>query len=256
MPGWIFALLSFAALTAAQADPVAGAYRELGTLPTGAVAWEREVVLGDRTIKVSGVSFDEKKATFRVLDNPPAARKSLSALLAAHGAFAGVNASYFHEDFTPLGLVVTDGATIHGFERAKLLSGVLAVRKGGIQLVRSGAFKPGPDIREAVQSGPWLVENGAPVAGLETGRLHRRTAVATDGQGHWAILTTGPVSLADTARILSLKDLTGSWTIADALNLDGGGSTSLFAAGDGRTFFDLPSFGPVRNYLAIASRQR
>ena len=256
MPRWIFALLSLAALTSAHADPVAGVYREVGLLPAGAIAWERDVALGDRTIKISGVSFDEKEATFRVLDNPPAARKSLSTLLAADGAFAAVNASYFHEDFTPLGLVVTHGETIHGFERAKLLSGVLSVRKGGIQLVRSAAFKPGNDVREAIQSGPWLVENGTPVAGLETGRLHRRTAVATDGKGRWAIITTGPISLADTARILSIRDLIGSWTIAHALNLDGGGSTSLFAAGDGRTFFDIPSFGPVRNYLAIASRQR
>ncbi len=52
-------------------------------------------------IKISGVSFDERKATFRVLDNPPAARQTLEALLVANGAFAGANASYFHADFRP-----------------------------------------------------------------------------------------------------------------------------------------------------------
>lgn len=256
MHRWLFAFLGFVAFSSLRADPSLGAYRELGQLPAGAIAWEREVSLGDRTIRVSGVTFNEKEATFRVLDNPPTARKTLAALLAANGAFAGVNASYFHEDFRPLGLVVIGGQTVHGFERAKLLSGVLAVRKNGIELVRSGSFKPGADVREAVQAGPWLVENHAPVAGLESGRLYRRTAVATDGRNRWAIITFTPVTLADTARILSLKDLPGSWTIAEALNLDGGGSTSLLALEGSRTLFDIPSFGPVRNYLAIVPRQR
>lgn len=256
MQRWILSLLSLVALSTTWAAPVAGAYREVAQLPTGAIAWEREVALGDRTVRLSGVTYNEKNATFCVLDNPPDARRSLADLLTAKQAFAAVNASYFHEDFRPLGLVVAGGQTLHGFEKARLLSGVLAVRKGRIELVRSGEFKPSPDVREAVQAGPWLVENGTPVTGLENVRLYRRTAVATDGQNRWAIITISPVSLADAARILSLKDLPGGWTIADALNLDGGGSTSLLALHDGQKLFDIPSFGPVRNYLAITPRQR
>lgn len=256
MHSWLFALLAFAAISSTRAELSLGTFRELGQLPTGALAWEREISLEDRTIRVSGVTFNDKNATFRVLDNPPDARKPLATLLSANGAFAGANASYFHEDFRPLGLVVIEGKAIHGFERAKLLSGVLAVRKAGIELVRASSFQQGADVREAIQAGPWLVENNTPVAGLENGRLYRRTAVATDGRNRWALITLTPVTLADAARILSLKDLPGSWTIADALNLDGGGSTSLLALDGGRTLFDIPSFGPVRNYLAIVPRQR
>jgi exopolysaccharide biosynthesis protein len=62
--------------------------------------------------------------------------------------------------------------------------------------------------------------------------------------------------LADAARILSLKGIAGSWTVANALNLDGGSSTALHAASEGRVLIDVTSFGPVRNYLAIVPRER
>ena len=88
---------------------------------------------------------------------------------------------------------------MHPFERAKLLSGVLAVRKGRIELVRSGQFKTGSDVQEALQAGPWLVEKGAPVAGLDDKRSARRTIVANDGKGQWALIATSPVTLADAA---------------------------------------------------------
>ncbi len=87
---------------------------------------------------------------------------------------------------------------------------------------------------------------GAPVAGLEDTRLHRRTAVATDGKSQWAIITTGAVTMADAARILSLKDLPGAWSIVDALNLDGGGVDLPSGPGGRAKFFDIRSFGPVR----------
>lgn len=249
---WFFAALACLLVPAVQADTT----RQLGILPAEATAWEREITQGDRTVRISGVSFDAKEATFRVVDNPPAARRSLAELLAANGAFAGVNASYFHDTFVPLGLVISNGQPLHAFEKAKLLSGILAVRKGKIELVRSGAYKAGPEVTEAVQSGPWLVAGGAPVAGLDATRVARRTVVATDGKNRWAVITTGPLTLADTARTLTLKDLAGPWAIAEALNLDGGGSTSLFASDGSQTFFDIRSFGPVRNYLAILPRHR
>ena len=171
-------------------------------------------------------------------------------------AFAGSNGGYFHNDHTPLGLVVVEGKTLHPFERAKLLSGVLAVRKGRIELVRSGQFRKGEDLQEALQAGPWLLEKGAPVAGLDEQRLARRTIVASDGKGQWAIIVTSPVTLADAARMLSLKGIAGPWIIANALNFDGGSSTALHAEAKGRALIHIASFGAVRNYLAIVPRHR
>ena len=231
-------------------------WKELGALEGGAVAWEAEGSSDGRAVRLSGISFQSGDCTFSVIDNPPEERVSLQSALAGVATFAGSNGGYFHDDFTPLGLVVSQGKTLHPFERAKLLSGILAVRKGRIELVRSGNFKAGSDLQEALQAGPWLVEKGSPVSGLNDKRLARRTLVANDGKGRWALVATSPVTLADAARILSLKGIAGSWTVANALNLDGGSSTALHAAAEGGVLINVAAFGPVRNYLAIVPRRR
>ena len=95
-----------------------------------------------------------------------------------------------------------------------------------------------------------------PVAGLDEQRLARRTIVASDGKGQWAIIVTSPVTLADAARMLSVKGIAGPWIIANALNFDGGSSTALHAEAKGRALIHIASFGAVRNYLAIVPRHR
>jgi len=249
------AFLALVVLTQAVAEWVPGKFTELGTLPGNAVAWESAVSLGDRTVRLTGVSFHEKDGLFRVIDEP-SARKSLASALRDNGAVAGVNGGYFHPDFTPLGLVISEEKSLHGFERAKLLSGILAVRGNRIELVRAGAFKPGSDVREALQAGPWLVENGAAIPGLNAVRVARRTLVAGDGKGNWALVTTSPATLAETADLLATPGLLGGWTARNALNLDGGSSTMLLALADSKPVIDIPSYGPVRNYLAIIPRRR
>jgi uncharacterized protein YigE (DUF2233 family) len=231
-------------------------WKELGALEGSAVAWEGELSSDGRTVRLSGVSFESKDCVFRVIDSPPGEPTSLQSALARAGAFAGSNGGYFHKNFTPLGLTVSEGKTLHPFERARLLSGVLAVRGGRIELVRSGRFKTGKEVEEALQGGPWLVEKGAPVPGLNDERLARRTIVANDGKGHWALVAISAVTLADAAQILCVKGITGSWTIANALNFDGGSSTALRAAIEDRALIDISSFGRVRNYLAIVRRHR
>jgi hypothetical protein len=252
---FLTAVLALLGVSPAGADWAVQGRTELGALPAGAAAWECTVSGTVGKIRLTGVSFSAGKATFRVVDNPPQARQPFPGLLKATGAFAGINGGYFHPDFRPLGLAVSEGREIHGFERARLLSGVLAVRDGRIELVRSGAFKPGAEVREALQAGPWLVEKGLPLSGLNAEKRARRSVVATDGKGHWAIIATGPLTLSETAEVLALPEIAGPWTIREALNLDGGSSTALWAATDPRAL-EIFSFGAVRNYLAIVPRQK
>lgn len=250
---WLFLLLGLALTGPASAEWTLGPQRDLGSLASGVNAWEREATQGDRRVRISGVSFSDRRAGFRLIDNPPDARLSLSEALKSAGAVAGINASYFHPDFTPLGLAVSQGKTIHEFEKAKLLSGLILVHRGKIELVRAGAQRSGP-YDHALQAGPWLVEKGAPITGLNAVKLARRSVVVTDGKGDWAIVALSAATLADTAAILSRPGLAGAWSVKDALNLDGGSSTSLVAFAGGKTVIDVPSFGWVRNYLAILPR--
>jgi uncharacterized protein YigE (DUF2233 family) len=229
-------------------------WKELATLDTSAVIWESQVSSDRQSVRLSGVSFQARDCVFRVIDNPPQQSQSLQSALSATNAFAGSNGGYFHNDLRPVGLVISDGRTIHPFERANLLSGILLVRKGRIELVRSGQFKGGEGVQEALQAGPWLIEKGAPVSGLNSERPARRTIVANDGKGQWTLLATSPLTLADAAQMLAVKGVAGPWAIANALNLDGGSSTALRAEAEGRPLVQIPSSGPVRNYLAIIRR--
>jgi uncharacterized protein YigE (DUF2233 family) len=248
-------LFIFAAICFSRAESSPLQWTELGRLEGGVVVWEGEGSSDGRTIRLTGVSFLSSRSTFRVVDNPPGNRASLSSALAAVGAVAGSNGGYFHKDFTPLGLVVSQGAIIHRFEKAKLLSGVLAVRHGRMELVRSGKFKLGSDVQEAMQAGPWLVEKGVPVAGLDDTRNARRTIVANDGKGQWTLIATSSITLAGASQILCEKGITGPLKIANALNLDGGSSTALQAGLPPEILIDIAAFGPVRNYLTIAPRR-
>jgi hypothetical protein len=245
----------FAATCFARAESSLQHWTELGRLEGEVVAWEGEGWSDGRTIRLAGVSFPSSKSIFQVIDNPPENRRSLSSALAAAGAVAGSNGGYFHKDFTPLGLTVSRGETIHRFERARLLSGLLVVRHGRIELVRSGKFKSGSDVQQALQAGPWLVEKGAPVAGLDDTRSARRTIVANDGKGQWALIATSSITLADASRLLCAKGIIGPLKIANALNLDGGSSTALQAGLPPEILIEIAALGPVRNYLIVAPRR-
>jgi len=253
---WGMGILGMVATVSAHATWTPEPEKNLGELPGSVMAWERTVKQGDRSVQLSGVSFDTKNCELQVLDNPPEARQPLTVAMKAAGAVAGVNGGYFHPDDRPLGLVVAGGKTLHGFERAKLLSGIFMVRDGRASLVRSEKFSPLPPIKEALQAGPWLVEDGKPVSGLQAGRLARRTVVARVGRSRWVLLVTSPVTLAELGEILVVPGVLGEGSVADALNLDGGSSSLLVASKEGRALLDIPSFGSVRNYLAIVPRRR
>lgn len=227
--------------------------RLAGSLGNGAVVREAQLSCEGGSARLTAVVFSEKAFALRVVDSPSPGATKLAQVLPAAGCVAGVNGGYFHEDYRPAGLMVADGKQVHAFEKARLLSGVLAVRGGHIDIVRSGAFAPGRDLRHAIQCGPMLVENGAPVAGLDAGRIARRTVVATDGRGRWALIYLTSVSLADSAVILASPGLLGDWTVRTALNLDGGSSSGLWAASSPAPV-SLPEFGTVRNYLGIERR--
>ena len=243
--GLLFASLStsLAGWTLTSSDPADGA-------PRGLSVFEAHIADGDRQATLTGLVFNEKAHTLRVIDSPSPGQTRLAETLAGIAAIAGVNGSYFHEDMRPVGLMVANGEEIHPFEKAKLLAGVLSVRPAQIDIVRSSRFEPGKNLREALQCGPMLIEDGVPVAGLNSERNARRTVVATDGRGRWALIYLTSVTLADSANILLLPGLLGDWTPRTALNLDGGGSSGLWVNST-PVALSRPEFSNVRNYLAV-----
>jgi len=195
--------------------------------------------------------FNANQLAFRVMDNPENA-SALDEAMAGSSALAGVNGGFFHPDTTPLGLVVSDSKTLHPLEKAKLLSGLLVCTSQRISLLRIGELKSTKGIAQALQAGPFLVDHGKAVAGLNNQRAAARTVIATDGKGHFALVLCRVVTLAEMAHILTLPKLATEWKIERALNLDGGSSSAMWVRGE-PPFYSADR-KRVRNFLAIIPR--
>ena len=190
-----------------------------------------EGLLGPKKATLHFVCFNAHRHTLRVLDQSTMGRDNLGEVMQKNHCVAGANGGYFQADFEPVGLVISDG-------RLRQPPAGLAARPHG----RAGGY-PQPHLHSAaptnrcpaktparpLQAGPFLVDDGKPVPGLNNARSARRTAVMTDGQGEWALVSSSSVTLAEFGAILSDPALTpGDMKIRRALNLDGGSSTALW----------------------------
>jgi uncharacterized protein YigE (DUF2233 family) len=213
---------------------------------------ETHCVNGNQTARVTALCFNDKNHTLRVIDSPSPGTATLANTLNHAKAVGGVNGGYFHKDYRPVGLMISDGKTIHGFEKAKLLSGLVGVRQDGlVSILRSGEYDSGKSqLLQALQCGPMLVENDQLVPGLNDERIARRTIVGKGTRGETALIYISSVTLADAARILALPAILDTWKPRTAINLDGGSSSGLWAENG----ISLAEIVRVRNFLAIVPR--
>jgi len=224
----------------------------LGEPVPGVEVIETKCVNGEQSARVTALCFNDNDHTLRVIDSPSPGNASLANTLNNAKAVGGVNGGYFHKDYRPVGLVVSDGKTLNRFEKAKLLSGFVGVKQDGhVSILRSDKYDSGSSLfLQALQCGPMLVENNAIVPGLNDERIARRTIVAKGGHGETALVYISSVTLADAARILTVPSILDTWKPKTAINLDGGSSSGLCAANG----VSLAEIVRVRNFLAITPR--
>ena len=207
-----------------------------------------------RSVQLHLVKFDRSQFALRVLNLEP--DSTVASTVRSHGGLAGVNGGYFKPDQSPLGVVVSQGVKLHPLEKSKILTGVLVVTAHGANLLRTAEFqqslKPSK-VREALQAGPFLVDHGKAVAGLNDKRAAERTALLADKNGVAALLITQPLTLAELARILSTPGIFPGLDIERALNLDGGSSTALWVDGEPDAFSHR-EWKPVRNAVAVVPK--
>lgn len=262
----VLLLAATAAITAitasgSAAEKEAAAWRLADPGPASATGADptiivRTVARADRTaeerpaVAIRAAVFSAATHALKVIDDPTG-DLSLAAAMRENGCLAGVNGGYFHPDRTPLGLVVAGGKIVHGYEKARLLSGLVVVTEAGSRLLRVREHKADTDYLEALQAGPFLVDDGVAVAGLEATRRAERTAVLWDGKKRLALVATGGLTLAEAAELFAVPELVADFKVRRALNLDGGSSTAFWAR---KPDIYLPPWKPVRNYLGIVPR--
>jgi hypothetical protein len=215
-------------------------------------------------IKFEGVSFDSRNCRLVVADQPggPGSKydDASSAMRSRHG-LAAVNAGFFTPEGTPLGLVVSSGTSSGAWNSASSLgsgawfetsSGDMGIARRE-KLGRSSAT----GMRELIQAGPLLVENGKTVSGLEPTRTSARTFILWDGGTRWWIGRASPCTLVALGNAIVNRQSVG-WKVLQGLNLDGGRSADLAISSQitggpivRRNLWNRP----VRNFLILVPRR-
>jgi len=225
--------------------------------PGSAGAVHRHLVLenGARSerITVDLAIFSTKSCTLRVLQNKDGA-ESLADAMRHQQCLAGVNGGYFDKKFAPIGLRMASGQMIAPLLRARLITGVLVASSRGVQIVRSREFSRRPGVTAAVQCGPFLVDRGEYISGLNDVHLARRTFAATTKGDRALVGVCSDVSLAELSTILATTSFAEDLRIERALNLDGGSSTGFWFAREDSSSFSIPEQKPVRDFVGIVGK--
>ena len=196
--------------------------------------------------------FSTKLATVRVIDNPTG-EDDLAAVMRRSRGLAGVNGGYFDPQNVPVGLLISDGKLIAPFRKARLLSGVLVVTKGRVELLRSAEYSSRKGATAALQCGPFLVDSGQVVPGLNDTRSARRTFVLTGGTDRAAVGFCSSVTLAELGDILATPRITPDLRVQRALNLDGGSSSAFWFAGE-RGPISISEQKTVRDFVVVVPK--
>jgi exopolysaccharide biosynthesis protein len=209
--------------------------------------------VGSERVTVDLAVFSTKSCTLRVLQNEGGA-ESLGEMMRHEKCLAGVNGGYFNENFAPLGLRIANGQMIAPLQRARLITGVLVASPRGVQIVRSREFSRRLGVSAAIQCGPFLVDRGQPIGGLNDSRLARRTFTATTSSSRALIGVCSGVSLAELAKILATASLAEDLKIERALNLDGGSSSAFWFARENGSAFSISEQKSVRDFVGIVPK--
>ena len=211
-----------------------------------------ETTSGERA-SVEVALFSSKALRLRVIDQASEPRSDLGEVMQREKCLAGVNGGYFTPEYTPIGLLIVDGKIIAPLQRARLLTGVLAMSARGVQILRIAEFSPASKLDGAIECGPFLVDNGRRVNGLENSRVARRTFAAVARDDRIALGFCSDVTLADLSKILTAP-LAADFKIQRALNLDGGSSSAFWFKRRDGSAFSVSEEKDVRDFVAVVAR--
>ncbi len=214
-------------------------------------------------ITFEGVAFDSRNHRLVVADQadgPGTQFADAAAAGKARGGIAAMNAGFFTPEGAPLGLVVSFGNISGTWNSSSSLGSGVWLEDGSGKSSISRRENLGraraSSMRELIQAGPLLVENGRPITGLEANKTSARIVILWDGGTQWWIGHGSPCSLAALGQALAIATPAG-WKIRQALNLDGGRSADLWvsaATPGGPCVIRPPWNRPVRNFLVLVPR--
>jgi exopolysaccharide biosynthesis protein len=208
---------------------------------------------GFHDAELSFVYFGAADVRLEVVSSLEREFPGLTDVVRSSGAIAGVNGGYFDEGLRPIGLLISNGRVVRGLQKVPLLSGVFYVKADQPFLVRAPHFPGTKGVQEAIQCGPFLVDAGSPVSGLDDSRTAARTFIFRSSASIWGFGICRSVTLAEMAQIFVDVAVVPGHHINRALNFDGGYSTAFYVQTDRGTIFS-EGRPVVSDYLVAKAR--
>ena len=196
---------------------------------------------------ISVVRYPARKFRTRIVHAPGEQAGPTSRLARQNNAKIAVNASYFNmKNLTPATFLKTKGKCYGHTEQSELTrsNGLVMFKRHGrrIDIVSASPAeytRLTKGWKEAIVSGPVLIEQGRNLtadrhSSFDTTR-HPRTMIGYDGDGwiYWVVVDGRAVGNAAGATIPEMAAIAQYLGLVEALNLDGGGSSTLWSEATG-----------------------
>ena len=223
----------------------------------GNIRWEKErlapglvwkhahTTFGDTLLQnVNLLIVNTRKRDISIVYNPSKGRRVTGIQAAENGSIAAVNGGFFNAaggsvTYIRTAGLIADADTAGKWPKNANLNGAILVgTNGDVQIVRAttnGWFDSNTQFHDVLVTGPLLAEDGVkselPSTSLVTTK-HPRTAVGKMGKKKVLLLTVdGRTSQSYGLTLHELADLMLTLKCSEALNLDGGGSTTMWLKG-------------------------
>lgn len=216
-----------------------------------------------------GMRFDIVPAEEHTLETTTAIAAKTGAVAAVNGSFFNMKApygsvNYLRVDDVELAPNAYDGYENEGQGRSIRQTGAIATFKGGMYVLKSDAlarWERDIEAEDVVTSGPVLLIGGEaePLVSNDFNRRRNpRTAVGRRPDGTvLLVVADGRDNQAAGLSMLELQQVMAALGCADAINLDGGGSTTMVVRGQvvnhpsDNNRFDAAGERPVANAVIV-----
>ncbi len=242
------AVLALATVAAAPDNGTTTEALALGTLVKASFT-----TADGRVVRVESAIYPRELVTFRVLDwpfgGPPGetVRRSLQA-----GVLAAVDGGYIVNGH-PDGLLEI-GGRVHEPPVARL-SGVVGRAKDDTPVVAPVRDVEAASLRDAIQSGPFVVDPGGAIGIRRDDGTRARRALVIVGDGSIGFAITSDCGLSELARALVASPrVFGVERVERALNLSGDGAAGLAVRLPNDRVESVPELARLRTVLQIVKR--
>lgn len=160
-----------------------------------------------------------------------------------------INGGFFTPEHTSIGLIVKNGRTINPIHNTSWWS-LFAIIDGKPQILRPSQFRSPEGVQMALQVGPRLVIDGNIPKLKENVATRSAVGITRDGMITIAITSGHGISMGELARRMALSRWQGGLECIDAMALDGGSSSQMYAR-IGDFEFSQPGLAKITNGLAV-----